>query len=95
MPAQLHAFIPAAMCVLCRLVCVRVHVLELHIYYQFTFSSRDLAFLLVCQLAATACMSRESSVYTAPLFQTHTTNCSVHSAFGVDFVQLLDRISQG
>lgn len=33
MPPQLHAFIPTAMCILCRLVCVWVHVLELHIRF--------------------------------------------------------------
>lgn len=62
-PAQLHAFIVAAMCILCRLVCVWLHVLELHIRYQITLVSRDLAFLRGCQPAVTACMSRESSVW--------------------------------
>ena len=32
-PAQLHAFITTAMCILCRLVCAWVHVLELHIRF--------------------------------------------------------------
>lgn len=64
MPAQLHAFMPTAMCILCRLVCEWVHVLQLHIRYQITFSSRVLAFLLACQSTVTTYLSTDISTYT-------------------------------
>lgn len=61
-PAQLHAFIPTAMCTLCRLVCAWTRVLELHIRFtKITFSARHLAFLSGRrQSSVTARMSRES-----------------------------------
>lgn len=90
-PAQLHTFIVTAMCILCRLVCVWLHVLELHIRYQITFVSRDLAFLRGCQPAVTACMSRESSMCSIIPNLILEPDGSHHRAFGFRFVRIQTR----
>lgn len=90
-PAQLHTFTVTAMCILCRLVCVWLHILELHIRYQITFVSRDLAFLRGCQPAVTACMSRESSMCSIIPNLTLEPDGSYHWAFGFGFVRIQTR----
>lgn len=86
--AQLHAFIPTDMCILCRLVFAWVHVLELHMRFTSLLSLPGiLLFSSACPLVDTARMSSKK-VFTPNII--HTIICSLDSAASICVAFSLD-----
>ena len=76
---QLHAFIPSATSILCRLVCAWAGVLELHIRFtKFPPLPGILPFPSACQSVVTARMSRERDIPNVIFIRTRPAVLFIH-----------------